>query len=264
MTTPEAPVREKPRTKGVYLIPSLLTSMGLFAGFYSLIAAIQGRFELAAWALVAATIFDMLDGRMARWLKAETAFGAEFDSLSDMLSFGVAPAVLAYLWALVQLPIHRLAWLGAFAIAAAAALRLARFNVRLDVADKRYFEGLPTPAAAMLIATSVLFFEDLGRSLNPWVALAAAFLLAWLMVSHVRFLSGKESDFMRRYPPAAAAVVVFALALVVADPYRVPFAIALAYVLHGPLWSLWCWRERRRAKAKEQAPERKDEASPRA
>ncbi len=246
MTNPEAPVREKPRAKGVYLVPSILTSMGLFAGFYSLIAAIQGRFELAAWALVAATIFDMLDGRVARWLRAETAFGAEFDSLSDMLSFGVAPAVLAYLWALVQLPIHRLAWLGAFALVAAAALRLARFNVRLDVADKRYFEGLPTPAAAMLVATSVLFFEDLGAGVSPWLALAASFGLAWLMVSNVRFLSGKESDFMRRYPPAAAAVVVFALALVLADPYRMPFTIALAYVLHGPLWSLWCWRGRRR------------------
>jgi len=231
----------KPAAKGVYLIPSFLTSLGLFAGFYSLIAAIQGRFELAAWALLAASVFDALDGRAARLLRAETAFGAEFDSLSDMLSFGVAPAVLLYMWALVQLPYHRLAWLGAFFLAAAAAVRLARFNVRIDVVDKRYFEGLPTPASAMLIATGVLFFTETGIDAHPWLWLSIAFVLSWLMVSNVRFVSGKESDWMRRHPPIAVALILFVIGLIVADPYRLPFAFVLAYVLHGPLMSLWRW-----------------------
>jgi len=236
----------KPRGKGAYLIPSLLTSMSLFAGFYSLIAAIQGRFELAAWALLVATMFDMMDGRAARLLHAETAFGAEFDSLSDMLSFGIAPAVLLYLWALVQLPVHKLAWLGAFLYAATAAIRLARFNARLDVADKRYFEGLPTPAAAMLVATGVLFYADIGREPWPWLWWGAAIVLSALMVSQVPFFSGKDADLMRRYTPQVAAVIVGAIAFVVASPRRVPFAIALAYVLHGPMMSAWRWWSRRK------------------
>ncbi len=242
-------VRGKVR-RGVYLLPSLFTTMGLFAGFYALIAAVQGRYELAAWAIIAAAVFDMLDGRVARLLHAETEFGAEYDSLCDMLSFGVAPAVLMYLWALVDLPsnLHKLAWLGAFFLAAGAALRLARFNVQLGTQDKRYFNGLPTPAAALLIASAVLFHGEEGFDPDPWLWLGVSFLLAWLMVSRVRFMSGKDVDLKQRRPSGILVAMVAVVGLVAIDPYRVPFMFFMAYVLHGPMMSLW--QNRRLAKAR--------------
>jgi len=153
--------------RGIYLLPSMFTMMGLFAGFYALIAAIQGKFELAAWAIIAAAIFDMMDGRVARLLHAETDFGAELDSLCDMTSFGLAPAVLLYLWALPTL--GKPGWLAAFLIAACSALRLARFNIRHDIQDKKYFQGLPTPATALLIASAVLFHEQGNMHPIPWL-----------------------------------------------------------------------------------------------
>ncbi len=235
--------------RGVYVLPSLFTTMGLFAGFYALIGAIQGRYELAAWALVAAAVFDMLDGRVARLLHAETEFGAEYDSLCDMLSFGVAPAVLMYLWALAQLPhaYHKLAWLGAFFLAACAALRLARFNVQLDTQDKRYFNGLPTPASALLIASAVLFHAEEGIEPQPWLWLGVSFFLSWLMVSRVRFVSGKDIDLKHRRSTGIVVAMIAVVGLVAADPYRVPFMFFLAYVLHGPLMALWRGRRNFRA-----------------
>ncbi|MDX8401890.1 MAG: CDP-diacylglycerol--serine O-phosphatidyltransferase [Mariprofundaceae bacterium] len=248
--------------RGVYLLPSLFTTMGLFAGFYALIAAVQGRYELAAWAIFAAAGFDMLDGRVARMLHAETDFGAEYDSLCDMLSFGIAPAVLMYLWALVDLPsnLHKLAWLGAFFLAAGAALRLARFNVQIGTQDKRYFNGLPTPAAALLIASAVLFHVEEGFAPEPWLWLGVSFLLAWLMVSRVRFISGKEIDLNRRRPTGILVAMIAVIGLIAIDPYRVPFMFFLAYVLHGPMMSLWqnrrLARARSRRRARKQAADR--------
>ncbi|RMH61775.1 MAG: CDP-diacylglycerol--serine O-phosphatidyltransferase [Zetaproteobacteria bacterium] len=245
--------------RGVYILPSLFTTMGLFAGFYALIGAIQGRFELAGWAIMIAAIFDMLDGRVARLLQAETAFGAEYDSLCDMLSFGLAPAVLLYLWALVNLPheLHKLAWLAAFALAACAALRLARFNVFIGKQDKRYFQGLPTPASALLIATAVLFHEDAGITPWPWLWFGVALALSALMVSNVRFISGKQVDLKKRQSAGIIVFMIATIALVMLDPYRVPFIVILAYCLHGPMLSLWQHRRstrlrraRRRAAAK--------------
>jgi len=234
-------LKETVTRRGVYVLPSLFTTMGLFAGFYSLIAAVQGRFELAAWAILAAAVFDMLDGRVARLLHAETAFGAEYDSLCDMLSFGIAPAVLIYLWALINLPsdLHKLAWLGAFFLAACAALRLARFNVQLDNQDKRYFQGLPTPGSALLIATAVLFHDDLNMEPNAWVWLVASLVLAYLMVSNVRFISGKDVDLRRRRNSTFIVGMIVIGGLVMAYPYRVPFAFILAYCMHGPMLSMW-------------------------
>ncbi|HKI62421.1 MAG TPA: CDP-diacylglycerol--serine O-phosphatidyltransferase [Mariprofundaceae bacterium] len=255
-------IKETVTRRGVYVLPSLFTSMGLFAGFYSLIAAVQGRYELAAWAILAAAVFDMLDGRVARLLHAETAFGAEYDSLCDMLSFGIAPAVLVYLWALVHLPsdLHKLAWLGAFFLAACAALRLARFNVQLDSQDKRYFQGLPTPGSALLIATGVLFHGDLNIEPNAWLWLAASLLLAWLMVSNVRFVSGKDVDLRRRRNSTFIVGMIVVGGLVMAYPYRVPFSFILAYCMHGPMLSLWQHRRlqkyrlaRRRLRKRKQA-----------
>jgi len=227
--------------RGVYVLPSLFTTMGLFSGFYSLVASIQGNFELAAWAILAAAVFDMLDGRVARLLHAETEFGAEYDSLCDMLSFGIAPAVLVYLWALINLgsDFHRLAWLGAFFVVACAALRLARFNVKLAEQDKRYFQGLPTPGAALFIATAVLYHVDLHAEPWPWLWLGLSVFLSWLMVSNVRFVSGKDVDLNQRRSSGVILIIVVLVGLLALDPYRVPFTVMLAYCLHGPILSLW-------------------------
>lgn len=228
---------EGAHARGIYILPSLFTTGGLFAGFYALIAAIQGRFELAAWALVVAAVFDMLDGRVARLLHAESAFGGEYDSLCDMLSFGIAPAVLVYLWALT--PLNKPGWLAAFLVAACAALRLARFNTQIGSQNKHYFQGLPTPAAAMLIATAVLFYEKNSMAPHPWLWFGIAAALAYLMVSRVRYISGKDVDLRRRRPFAVLLFMLAVLVLVVAEPHALLFVLALAYCSHGPLLSFW-------------------------
>jgi len=242
--------KSKVAERGVYILPSFFTTMGLFSGFYSLIASIQGNFEIAAWAILAAAVFDMLDGRVARLLHAETEFGAQYDSLCDMLSFGVAPAILVYFWALVNMgtDLHRLSWLGAFFIVACAAIRLARFNVKLEVQDKRYFQGLPTPAAALLIATAVLFHFDAKIEPVPWLWFVMALFLSWLMVSNVRFVSGKDIDLKKRQSNRVLLVMVALIAFLAMDPYRVPFTVILAYCLHGPLLSLWQHRRLEQAR----------------
>jgi len=237
------------RERGIYVLPSMFTTGGLFAGFYALIAAVQGRFELAAWALIVAAVFDMLDGRVARLLHAESGFGAQYDSLCDMLSFGIAPAVLIYLWALA--PLHKPGWLAAFLVAACAALRLARFNVQLDVQDKRFFNGLPTPAAAMLIATAVLFHEDHGVQPVSWLWFGIAVALAGLMVSGTPFFAGKDVDLKRRRPAVLLLAMLALIVFVMVDPHTNLFVLALAYCLHGPLLAVrrWRWPARERAGA---------------
>jgi CDP-diacylglycerol--serine O-phosphatidyltransferase len=251
--------------RGVYALPSLFTTMGLFAGFYALVAAIQGRYELSAWAILAAAIFDMMDGRVARLLHAETPFGAEYDSLCDMLSFGVAPAVLVYLWALAHLPteLHKLAWLGGFFLVACAALRLARFNVQLECQDKRYFQGLPTPGSALMIATGVLYHVDAGVEPWPWLWFFVSLFLAWLMVSGVRFWSGKDVDLKQRRSTGLLVIMIVVIGLVMVDPYRVPFTVLFIYCLHGPILSLWQGRRlaHYRMQRKKARQRRKDAAS---
>lgn len=262
------PIKGEMRRRGVYLLPSLFTTMGLFAGFYALIAAIQGRFELAAWAILAAAIFDMLDGRVARLLHAETAFGAEYDSLCDMLSFGVAPAVLLYMWALVHLgpELHKLAWLGGFFLIAGAAIRLARFNVQLEHQDKRYFQGLPTPAVALLIATAVLYHIESNIDPWPWLWFFMALFMAWLMVSNVRFTSGKEIDLKQRRSSSVLIGMILMIGLIAVDPYRVPFGVMFVYCMHGPIISLWQsrridqYRQQRRLRRKQRHGEVHDDS----
>lgn len=227
--------------RGIYILPSLFTTAGLFAGFYALIGAVQGRFELAAWAIVAAAIFDMMDGRVARLLNAETAFGAEYDSLCDMLSFGIAPAVLVYMWALA--PLGKPGWLAAFLIAACSALRLARFNVQVGIQDKRYFQGLPTPATALLLASAVLYHEQGNIVPIPWFWWIISVALALLMVSGVRFISGKNIDLRKKRGQSVLVMFVLAIALIMLDPTRILFAIFMAYVLHGPMLSIWQHRK---------------------
>ena len=246
--------------RGIYILPSLFTLMGLFAGFYALIAAIQGKYELAAWAIIAAAIFDMLDGRVARLLNAETAFGAELDSLCDMTSFGLAPAVLIYLWALT--PLGKLGWLAAFLIAACSALRLARFNTQIGTQDKKYFQGLPTPATALLIASAVLFHEQSELQPVDWLWGVIATLLAWFMVSGVRFISGKDIDLRQKRSFAVIVVMLVVLVLVMSDPYRILFAVFMAYVLHGPMLSLWQYKKVRQFRlARRKARKRKKQTT---
>jgi len=235
--------QSKVKERGIYILPSLFTTGGLFAGFYALIAAVQGRFELAAWALIAAAIFDALDGQVARLLHAESDFGAEYDSLCDMLSFGIAPAVLVYLWALS--PLHKPGWLAAFLVAACAALRLARFNVQLDTQSKRYFNGLSTPAAAMLIATAVLFHENAVVAPVPWLWFGISVTLAWLMVSHVPYFAGKDVDLKKRHPAALLLIMLAIIVFIMVNPHMNLFVLALAYCIHGPMINLWQWRKSR-------------------
>ncbi len=225
------------RRRGIYMLPSMFTILGLLCGFFALIASIQGDYEAAAWAIVAAAVFDMLDGRVARLLNAETAFGAELDSLCDMLSFGVAPAVLVYLWALTSF--GKLGWLAAFLIVACSALRLARFNVQLATQDKRYFQGLPTPALALFMASAVLFHNSFGVAPVGIVWLIASVILAWLLVSNVRFLSGKDIDLKQKRPFTVVIFMLAAIVLLVADPHHVLFIVFFAYCVHGPVLSVW-------------------------
>jgi len=253
---------KKTQRRGIYLLPSMFTLLGLLCGFYALIGAIQGNYEYAAWSIVAAAIFDMLDGRVARLLNAESAFGAELDSLCDMLSFGVAPAVLIYLWALTEY--GKLGWLAAFLIVACSALRLARFNVQLASQDKRYFQGLPTPALALFMASVVLFHVSFSLEPTGFIWLILSIALAWLLVSNVRFLSGKDIDLKQKRPFTVVTLMLLGIVFFVVDPYRVLFLVFLVYCLHGPILSVWqtqkaaryrLARRKQRASENHQGPE---------
>jgi len=225
------------KRRGIYILPSMFTLLGLLCGFYSLISSIQGNYDHAAWAIIIAAIFDMLDGRVARLLNAETSFGAELDSLADMMSFGVAPAVLVYLWALT--PFEKLGWLAAFLIVAGSALRLARFNVQLASQEKRYFQGLPTPALALFMASGVLFHNSFELLPASTVWLVLSIVLAWLLVSNVRFLSGKDIDLKQKRSFAVLVFLLAAVVLLLLSPERVLFVVFLAYCMHGPVLSVW-------------------------
>jgi len=192
-------VTEKIPSRGIYLLPSILTTFGMFAGFYSIIASINGDFTLAAISIMIAMMWDTLDGRVARLTNTQSAFGAQYDSLSDLVSFGVAPALLVYEWSLSDM--GRVGWLAAFIFLACAALRLARFNTQVGTADKRYFQGLPSPAAAGVIASMIWLkfwkFEyfDFGIvSLSYYIGVGITIVCGLLMVSNVRYYSFKELD----------------------------------------------------------------------
>lgn len=228
------------RHKGVYLLPNLFTTGALFAGFYAIVAATNGAYEPAAIAIFVSMIFDGLDGRVARLTNTQSEFGAQYDSLSDCISFGVAPALVAYAWALNSL--GKIGWMVAFIYAACAALRLARFNVQIETADKRYFTGLPSPSAAALVAGMVW----LGSSAqidtdSALVAISAALVTAFaaaMMVSNVRYNSFKEFDVKGRVPFFVILVIVLAMAVISTYPEGVLWAIFLVYALSGPVGAL--------------------------
>ncbi|MCG6940642.1 MAG: CDP-diacylglycerol--serine O-phosphatidyltransferase [Thiohalocapsa sp.] len=246
---------ERKRRRGIYLLPNLFTTAALFAGFYAVLSSNAGHFEAAALGIFAAMILDGFDGRIARMTHTQTDFGAEYDSLSDMVAFGVAPALVAYDWALSGL--GKLGWLAAFVYTAGAALRLARFNTQLGVADKRYFQGLASPSAAAIIAASVWIGVDNGIS-GSQVSLLVAVLTAsagLLMVSNFRYHSFKLLDLQGQVPFVVMVVVMLIFALVVLDPPILLFVLFLGYALSGPVLTLVQRRRHRGRRRRDATPD---------
>ncbi len=237
---------QKQRRRGVYLLPNLFTTAGLFAGFFAIIAAIDGRFEAAAIAIFVAMIMDGIDGRLARITNTQSDFGAEYDSLADMVSFGLAPALVMFMWSLSSM--GKLGWIAAFVYTAGAALRLARFNTQLNVIDKNYFQGLASPPAAALIVGLVWAGEEYGvtgEDIAVW-----AFLLTisagLLMVSKVRYHSFKGFDIKGKVPFVAIFFIALLFVFISTNPPYILFAIAFIYAVSGPILTLWQLRQRRR------------------
>ena len=245
--------RPPPRSRSIYLLPNLFTTAGLFAGFYAIIAASNGDFVNAAVAVFVAGVMDGLDGRVARLTGTSSEFGVQYDSLADLVSFGMAPALVMYHWSLSSLKfdgdvLGRVGWLAAFLYAACAALRLARFNTQVGKADKRYFIGLASPAAAALVAGTVWAFADFdiqGAKVSLLVALMVA-AAGMLMVSNIKYHSFKDLDLRGRVPFVAILVVVLAFAVVFTDPPRILLLLFLAYAASGPVQYLLQLRRRRR------------------
>ncbi len=242
----------KPRGKGIYLLPNLLTTGCLFSGFYAIVAAIDENFAPAGMAVFIAMIFDTLDGRIARLTKTETAFGKEYDSLADMVSFGLAPAIVAYQWGVVRIAEYghywgRFGWLACFFYAVTAALRLARFNARAATADKRYFEGLPSPSAAACVA-AFIWFSSWWRE-PGLVGLIAAFAVTatagLLMVSRFSYPSFKQFNLDRRIKFAYMIIVPLFFVLVASDPPTMLLSMFATYALSAPV--LWLARRVRRS-----------------
>lgn len=244
------------RRKGIYILPNLFTTAALFAGFYAIVQAMNGLFEQAAVAIFIAMVLDGLDGRVARLTRTQSAFGAEYDSLSDMVSFGAAPALIVYEWALKGM--GKLGWMAAFIYCAGAALRLARFNTNIDVVDKRYFQGLPSPAAASLVAGRVWVMIDNGIA-GPdvrWYACALTIFAGVSMVSNVLFYSGKEINLRRSVPFIVIIAFVLGFLLVSSYPPGVLFGLFLCYAVSGYVLGLWNWlKGRKRVAAPASPPE---------
>jgi CDP-diacylglycerol--serine O-phosphatidyltransferase len=220
--------------KGIYLLPNLFTTGALFSGFYAVVAGMDGNFENAAIAIFVAMVLDGLDGRVARMTNTQSDFGAEYDSLADMVSFGVAPALVAFSWALQDL--GKIGWVAAFVYCAGAALRLARFNTQLAVADKNYFTGLASPAAAAIVAGNVWVFSESGTSgadIAWWMAIIVP-LSGLLMVSNFKYHSFKGLDLRGKIPFIALLAIVLGFAVVSIDPALVLLGVSLLYALTGP------------------------------
>ncbi|MFS1524759.1 CDP-diacylglycerol--serine O-phosphatidyltransferase [Microbulbifer sp. 2304DJ12-6] len=229
---------KKVRARGVYLLPNLITTGALFSGFYAIVAGMNGHFEAAAIAIFVAMVLDGLDGRVARLTDTQSAFGVQYDSLSDMVSFGLAPALVAFSWALKTL--GKFGWAIAFLYAACAALRLARFNTQVGTVDKGVFIGLASPTAAAIVAGMVWAGHDV--EVGPILAIIAALVTGaagLLMVSNFRYISFKRLDFKGRVPFVMMLVVILVFSLVTIDPAGVLLTLAVLYTLSGPIMWLW-------------------------
>jgi CDP-diacylglycerol--serine O-phosphatidyltransferase len=230
------PAFEPQRRRGIYLLPNLFTTLNLFAGFYAIVQGMNHEFEKAAIAIFVAMVLDSLDGRVARMTRTQSAFGAEYDSLSDMVSFGAAPALVMYEWALRDM--GRIGWIAAFVYCVGAALRLARFNTQLSVADKRWFTGLPSPAAAAVVAGMIWVFNDYqvkGGDVK-WFAAAITIYAGVTMVSNVKFYSGKDINLRRAVPFSVVLAIVVALLAITIEPPIVLWGVMLAYGVSGYVW----------------------------
>lgn len=260
MTKPTTPPADN-RRHGIYLLPNLFTTAALFSGFYAIVAAMQEKFAAAALAIFIAMVLDMLDGRIARMTNTQSEFGAEYDSLADLVSFGLAPALLMYQWGLDTL--GKSGWLAAFIYTAAAALRLARFNTQAATADKAFFQGLPSPAAAALLAGTVWVFTDYdidGERLN-FLIFFLTISAGLLMVSNVRYRSFKDLDLKGKVPFVRVLFVVLLFVLVSIDPPQMLLLSFALYALSGPALTLHFLRKRlalRRKRAEDKKPTAKD------
>ena len=256
------PLRAPPRNRHIYLLPNLLTTCGMFAGFYAILAAASGRFEHACVAVIVAGLFDGIDGRVARLTGTSSEFGVQYDSLADLVSFGMAPALVMYHWALFALKTDgvlpgKIGWAAAFLYMACAALRLARFNTQVAVVDKRWFIGLNSPSSAALMVTFVWTMNDFGYSGNElrYAAVAMSVVCGLLMVSRIRYPSFKggikadtpEGPRSERVPFWAMLLVVGFLIALTVDPPRVLLFTAASYAISGP--GLWAWNRLRRKPA---------------
>ena len=243
------------RRRGIYLLPNLFTTAALFAGFYAIVAAMNSHFEAAAVAIFVAMFMDGMDGRIARLTNTQTDFGVQYDSLSDMVSFGLAPALVIYQWSLSSL--GKLGWLAAFVYAAAAALRLARFNTQAGSADKQFFQGLPSPLAAALIAGMIWFgvSQDIHDGASVlFITFPVTVLAGVLMVSNIRYHSFKQFDLRDKIPFITGVLIVMIFVFIAMEPPLVLFLLSLAYAASGPVLTLLKIRQHRAARKQQEPP----------
>ena len=244
MTQAEQQSRKK-RNRGIYLLPNLFTTAALFSGFYAMASAISGQYEKAAMLIFVSLVLDGLDGRVARMTNTQSDFGAEYDSMADMVSFGAAPAIVMYLWSLSSL--GQAGLIAAFVHLAGGALRLARFNTQLATQDKRYFQGLPSPAAAAILAGLVWISEKYAYGIEswPWLVLVMTIATGLLMVSNFRYYSFKDINLRGKVPFVVMIGVMLGFAITLSNPATVLFLFFFGYALSGPIMTMVLLRRRR-------------------
>ena len=236
--------------KGIYILPNLFTSASLFLGFYAIVQVMDGRFNRAAMAVIGAALCDGLDGKVARLTGTASLFGIEYDSLADLVSFGVAPGAMMYMWALR--PYGKIGWLAAFLYVACGALRLARFNVQVNTVEKSHFKGLPIPGAAMMVATTILMhYEYVGDgTIKKIIIPIMTYMLAYLMVSNIKYVSFKDLDLIKEKPFHTLVFLIILLTIIVAKPELMLFILISTYVASGPLTEIKKRLQKKRVKVK--------------
>jgi CDP-diacylglycerol---serine O-phosphatidyltransferase len=241
--------------KGIYILPNLLTTGNLLCGFWAIISVFQEQYYYAAVAILLASVFDAFDGKVAKLSGATSKFGMQYDSLADLVSFGIAPALLAFSWALR--PYGKFGWLAAFTFVACGAIRLARYNVLASAGETKYFKGVPIPVAAAMIALTILLYLRLVETgwIKDVVILVMIYVLAFLMVSNIRYYSFKELGLAKRKPLSSFVFVVLSLIVIVMEPVVVLSAFILFYVCSGPVGMLWAWRKKKMLRKMEPVPE---------
>jgi CDP-diacylglycerol--serine O-phosphatidyltransferase len=246
--------------RGIYILPNIFTSLNIFFGFYAVIAAINGKYVAAALAIIIAAVFDLLDGKIARATHTTSKFGVEYDSLADLVSFGLAPGLMMYLYALK--PLGRIGWLAAFLFMVCGALRLARFNTQVGTISSDHFVGLPIPAAAAMSATTMLLWHRFGFAVEPYrlIILIMLYVLAFLMVSNIQYNSFKKAGPYRKMTFNVLVAVVLVLIFIAAQPSIALFALSLSYVASGPLSAVWRhFHKLKTGDAESQEPQKIDE-----